>query len=458
MKTKLILFLALLALCGSRVVGATGTITIKGISDNSFEANGKFSKGTTWKTMWQSNSTPCLTLTSTNQLRYMSGSVVAKAEYAMFLPFGYRITGYTITFKSNAAASSKITAYGNKRANPVTATSTSTTDEQTLTVSNISTQAAEFKVETNHANVTSFVVTYETTDESMPFVQNAYYRLKEYPGWVTNFYLYSYRNESNTDRLKKGSTSANKLITHNNYVWKASSVSGSQVKLQNVLYGYYIAKLPTNASQVAASITANVDDAETFSVISRSSWGTGYFSLLAQSPITTAMGNSDDIQYPYHFLDGCSSSDSLMYGLNYEHQGDVLSALRVKKVTFSRPIAVNGGDAVSTIYVATDGSDDITLPANYKYTIGGVEMNGSQAVAAIEAAGTSDVTVTVSSPILVNNQKYRLQQAWTSTRYYLYANTSDGSNGNRLWKSQASFTSLLTDANYIWQAKSSSTN
>lgn len=130
----------------------------------------------------------------------------------------------------------------------------------------------------------------------------------------------------------------------------------------------------------------------------------------------------------------------------------------LKKVTFSQPVAVNGGDAVSAIYLATDGSDHCTLPANYKYTIGGVEKNGLQAETAIAADDNSDISVTVSSPVLVNDQKYRILQAWTSNRYYLYSNTSDGTNGNRLWKNAASATTLLTNANYIWQAKSSDSN
>lgn len=457
MRKLLLLIVALLA-GASGALAETGTITVKGSSDTSFDANGTFSKcKTTWATMWQSNTTPCLTITSTNHSRYMSGTLLAYADYAMFLPWGYRITGYTISFKSNADGNSKITGYGEKKASKGSATSTGTTDVQTLTVSGISTQSVEFKVETNYANVTLFTVTYETVDDVMPFVQGGYYRLKEYSSWVTNYYLYAYRSDTNTDRLKKGSATADKVLTHSNYIWKASSVSGSQVQFQNELYGYYMAKLPTSAGQVAASITSNIDDAETFNVINRSAWGAGYISLLAQSPITTAMtvDQGDDISYPFHFLDGCSSSDSLMNGLNYEHQGDVLSVTRVKKVTFSSAVTVNGV-SVSTIYVATDGSESITLPANYKYTIGGVEMNALQAATTITAAGTSDINVIVSSPILVGDQKYRIQQAWTTARFYLYANTSDGSNGNRLWKSTTR--PAVTNANYIWQAKSSDSN
>ena len=82
-----------------------------------------------------------------------------------------------------------------------------------------------------------------------------------------------------------------------------------------------------------------------------------------------------------------------------------------KKVTFSIAVAVNGGDAVSTIYVATDGSDEFTLPTGYTYTFGGTTYyTAKSAAAAIAAAGTDDISVTVASVItdlsdLSNNKK-----------------------------------------------------
>jgi len=458
-KTLLLLFALLTGVSGAW--GETGTVIVKEAADASFEAHGTFSQSkTSWKTMWQSSSTPCLTLTTTNQSRYMSGATMAKANYAMFLPLGYHITGYTISFKSYADGNSKITGYGDKKTEKATATSTGKSDEQTLTVSGISTQSVELKIETNHANVTSFSVTYETSDDAMPFVQGAYYRLQEYTGWVTNYYIYAYRSATNTDRLKKGSATANTILTHSNYIWKASSVSGSQVQFQNELYGYYMAKLPTSASQVDASITSSVDDAETFNVINRTAWETGYFSLLPQSPITTAMTveNGDAISFPFHFLDGCSSTDSLMNGLNYEHQGGVQKAIRVKKVTFSSAVTI-GGVPVSTIYVATDGSDSFTLPGGNAYSVNGtIYYSGSEAAAAISAAGTADLTVTV---IDCTSNKYRLHQYWRdngSNDFYVYANIDDGTYSNRLWESIANKTTLLTDNKYLWELKSSDAN
>lgn len=69
--------------------------------------------------------------------------------------------------------------------------------------------------------------------------------------------------------------------------------------------------------------------------------------------------------------------------------------LPVKTVTFSKAVSVNGGDAVSTIYVATDGSDVFKLDVNKYYTINEVGKYAADAATTIAAAGTSNISVTV---------------------------------------------------------------
>ena len=145
-------------------------------------------------------------------------------------------------------------------------------------------------------------------------------------------------------------------------------------------------------------------------------------------------------------------------GKTYAHtSGQQFTFKRMNKVTFSQAIRVNyNNEAVSTIYVACDGSDrdSFTLPADFTYTISGVDYNATDAAATIAAAGTNDINVTVK--IVENLKMYRLMQKWTGTAYYLYSNTADSNHGNRLWKSNTA--PDVTNANYVWEAKSSGEN
>lgn len=142
-------------------------------------------------------------------------------------------------------------------------------------------------------------------------------------------------------------------------------------------------------------------------------------------------------------------------GKTYAHtSGQQFTFKRMNKVTFSQDIRVNyNNEAVSTIYVACDGSDrdSFTLPADFTYTISGVDYNATDAAATIAAAGTNDINVTVK--IVENLKMYRLMQKWSGTAYYLHSNTADSNHGNRLWKSTTA--PDVTNANYVWEAKSS---
>lgn len=84
-------------------------------------------------------------------------------------------------------------------------------------------------------------------------------------------------------------------------------------------------------------------------------------------------------------------------GKTYAHtSGQQFTFKRMYKVDFSEAVAVNGGDAVSTIYVAADGSDSFTLPSDKLYSINGAEAVGYVQASSAIASCSSNLTVTVS--------------------------------------------------------------
>ncbi|MBR6827024.1 MAG: hypothetical protein IKM76_02540, partial [Prevotella sp.] len=84
-------------------------------------------------------------------------------------------------------------------------------------------------------------------------------------------------------------------------------------------------------------------------------------------------------------------------GKTYAHtSGQQFTFKPMYKVDFSEAVAVNGGAAVSTIYVAADGSDSFTLPSNKLYSINGDEALGYVDAANAIASCSSNITVTVS--------------------------------------------------------------
>ena len=88
--------------------------------------------------------------------------------------------------------------------------------------------------------------------------------------------------------------------------------------------------------------------------------------------------------------------------------GQQFTFKRMYKVTFSEAVAINGGDAVSTIYVAADGSDSFTLPSDKLYSINGADAVGYVDAQTAIAACSSNLTVTVSENTS-KNVKYILK-------------------------------------------------
>ena len=102
-------------------------------------------------------------------------------------------------------------------------------------------------------------------------------------------------------------------------------------------------------------------------------------------------------------------------GNTYAHtSGQQFTFKRMYKVDFSKAVAVNGGDAVSTIYVSADGSDSFTLPSDKLYSINGADAVGYADAQTAIAACSSNLTVTVSDNT-TKNVTYTLQWSDGST-------------------------------------------
>lgn len=232
---------------------------------------------------------------------------------------------------------------------------------------------------TNDINVTDKIV--ENT--------KMYRLMQKWTG--TAFYLYSNTTDGNHgNRLWKSKTAPD--VTNANYVWEAQS-SGEYWKFYNIGGKRWIARAShdrQDGTGVNALSATTADNAEAFELISASSCDyppsdfstVNYVALKATSRTT--------------YLNSYNPNNNFVGWNNAVHAGYYFKFIPVKKVTFTEAVAVNGGDAVSTIYVAADGSDSFTLPSSKLYSINGAAaVTNTEAVDAI-AAGTSDITVTVS--------------------------------------------------------------
>lgn len=276
----------------------------------------------------------------------------------------------------------------------------------------------------------------------MSVKDNVYYRMRAlYPDDIC--YLYS--NSSNENKIFKIVNASTSLVT-SRYVWK-TTLGAKGIYIQNVGNSHYIAKINGSNDGATYLNATTIADADQFTIVEnnpeRNYNYSGYIALKS-----TTNDNS--------YLNCFTTNNNYVGSYNAQNNksGQFLFQ-QVKKVTFSQAIRVNNnGEAVSTIYVACDGSDSFTLPADFTYTISGVDYNATDAAATIAAAGTNDINVTVK--IVEDSKMYRLMQKWTSNTYYLYANTTDQNHGNRLWKSTTA--PDVTNANYVWEAKSSGEN
>lgn len=218
---------------------------------------------------------------------------------------------------------------------------------------------------------------------TMTLTSGSYYRIKgNMP--TDNVPCYLCSNSGNENKLYKSKTAP--TLTNSRYVWKATVDGG--VKLQNMGKEHYIPTFTSKSSNgngvnyLSATTSAS---AVAFTLVDRVAKGAGYVALKTQynaedTYLTTYTKTNDYV--------GCHDA------LN--DNGNFFLFQQVRKVTFSAAVAVNGTDLVSVIYPAVDGSESISLPEEWIYTIGGVQYNNTSAAAIVTAEGTSDIDVTVS--------------------------------------------------------------
>ena len=111
--------------------------------------------------------------------------------------------------------------------------------------------------------------------------------------------------------------------------------------------------------------------------------------------------------------------------------GQQITILPMYKVTFNEGVAVNGGDALTTLYIRGDGSDSFTLPEDKLYSINGGEAIGHVEAETAIASCSSNLTVEVSEN-LQKNVTYTLKWSDGTTissvndvSVYVYSLASD---------------------------------
>ena len=223
---------------------------------------------------------------------------------------------------------------------------------------------------------------------SVNLIDGSYYRMKGI--WPTNLYdCYLYSNSTNENKIWKTHTET-PGVTDVRYVWKGT-LGSSGVIFQNMGNDHYISTISgaTNGSSANYLSATTVGDAESFALGDRANFtnSTNCYAGYVTLQSTTNSGI---------YLNTVTNGNEYVGSHNASpNNGDPILFQQVKKVTFSTAVPVNGGSAVSTIYVAMDGSDSFTLSSDYTYTIGGIEYSYDDAATLIAAAGTSDINVTV---------------------------------------------------------------
>ena len=252
---------------------------------------------------------------------------------------------------------------------------------------------------------TQWVIPVECT---MTLKDGSYYRIQGiWPTDIVPCWLYSNSSQENKLSKIKVSDKGTPAVTEDRYVWKTTIDGG--IKIQNVGNSHYIPTFTSGNSNGNGVDYLSAEDASgavVFAIDDRVNYG-----LMGRVSLKTQYNSNDT------WLNTYTNQDNFVGCFNTAHAGDVLLFKQVNKVTFSTAVAINDGDAVSTIYVACDGSDSFTLPAGYTYTFGGTTyVTAASAAAAIAAAGTDDISVTVSPVItdlnnLSNDRAYVIYNA-----------------------------------------------
>ena len=294
---------------------------------------------------------------------------------------GYKITGYSISFKS-VGSTTTITAADGK-----TSKTADGTTAQTLSVTGLSTLNTSYSVSGgNNAIITGFTITYEAVD-------GAKYRMNQRWNNTTDYYTYG-KSDDLTYMYETNSATGITLLTNSYYMWAAHS-NNCKLLLQNVGTTRYVGTFTKTTSNVAYALmtSENAAGAENLRLVCNYNYG-NYYTLqgISNSAYIDSYGSANNSDVRVH---------------NNLHQGDIFKFIPVKTVNFvntsseAQAITVTASDApsgsYSTIYVAMDGSDSFTLSGSYKYSFdnGDNYVLASEAATTIASAGTSDMTVMV---------------------------------------------------------------
>lgn len=372
-----------------------------------------------------SASQPQVFINSNNAAESSGGFNCANGRHAKGKTFylniqpGYKITGYSITFKS-INTSTTITA-----ADGETSQTADGSTPQTLSVTGLSCLKTSYSVSGDgNAIITAYTITYEAVDGGK-------YRLIQHWNNTTLFYCYAKSSEL-TKMYETYTPQANKFGS--DYVWIAET-NNCKLLLKNLLTSRYVRQFSGSYSDYALLNATTSGDAENMKIAINHTYG-NFYTLQSTSSASAS------------YIDSFGGGDNSVVNIhNALHQGDIFRFVPVKTVNFvdggaaakEVPVTSGGGTTnFSTIYVATDGSDELTLSNQYKYRInGGDPQSYSAASTAITAAGTSDITVTVVEPSSEQTTAYNKVLGWKSSIFLAEGLVTDASNysGNAIMAS-----------------------
>ena len=164
--------------------------------------------------------------TTTNGFNCGNGRHAAGKTFYLNIQPGYKITGYSISFKSNST-STTITA-----ADGVTSQTADGTTAKTLNVTGLSALNTSYSVTNANAIITSFTITYEA-------VSGAKYRLMQCWNNNSSHFYYCYSTSSNKTIMYEHRTPNGINFMDPYYIWAAENDT-YKMKLKNMGSGYYV--------------------------------------------------------------------------------------------------------------------------------------------------------------------------------------------------------------------------
>ena len=430
MRKTTFLFTLLLGLLFSVGAKADNTVTVT-TGSKLWSEYGTFTQYTSvnWGGTWKSTDNSVCVQSATNGYINRNASQMAyngtgnKMSYTIWTPADdVMITGYTITFTSNAASGNSVITAGTQ-----SVTSTGSANEQTLTVSGILAHFTQFSVATNHANVKEFTITTTTlpaqTAEGYYLINNPW---SSYNGWL-------YANSSEPTKLWKKLLTGTRadLLTDENNIWKVTQ-NGSYYTFYNIGANRYISNFSTANSASVSQSGYNVNllnatassDAEIFVSADRSAVAAGALSFRAMSKATNC------------YLESYSSTGS---GANYvgfhnsDDNGNAFVLYRYYKVTFS-----NSAETLKTIYHESGSSTgfDASEFDGCTFSIGGVDKTADEVAAAIQAQTENDLEVVVANSLansITSATEIETNKVYTLTTARGYLQSRSESNRYAAW-------------------------